>query len=72
MAILHAHPWHATIVLALLGIAVILIWSVPPKVNPNAEPAWQAWPVSLIAWILLVYLWRFAALAKKNKTDGEP
>jgi hypothetical protein len=59
-------------VLTLLGIAGLLIWSVPPKAHPKADPAWQAWPVGLIAWILIIYLWRFEALAKKNKTDGEP
>jgi hypothetical protein len=69
MAILHAHPWHTTIVLTLLGIAGVLIWSVPPKAHPNAEPAWQAWPVAIIALTLLVYLWRFEALTKEDKID---
>jgi hypothetical protein len=69
MAIIQSHPWHATIVLTLLGIAGVLFWTVPPKVHLKAEPAWQAWPISLIAWILVVYLWRFEELTKRNKTD---
>jgi hypothetical protein len=72
MAIIRAHPWHTTIVLALLGIAGVLFWSLPPKVNPKAEPAWQAWPIGVIAWILVVYLWRFETLTKENGTDEEP
>jgi hypothetical protein len=72
MAIIRSHPWHTTFVLALLVIAGVLIWSVPPKVNPKAEPAWQAWPVALIALILLVYLWSFDELTKKANGEGEP
>jgi len=71
MAIIRAHPWHTTIVLALLGIAGVLIWSVPSKAHPKAEPAWQAWPVGIIAWILVVYLWRFGTLTKESRTDEE-
>jgi hypothetical protein len=71
LAIIRAHSWHTAIVLTLIGIAGVLIWSVPPRVNPKAEPAWQAWPIGLIAWILIVFLWRFEALAKKpnGQTD---
>jgi hypothetical protein len=72
MAIIRTHPWHTAIVSTLLVIAGVLFWSVPPKVNPKAEPAWQAWPIGIIAWILVVYLWRFETLTKEGKTDGEP
>jgi len=71
MAIIRAHPWHTGIVLTLLGIAGVLFLSVPDKTTPKAEPVWQAYPIALIAGILVVYLWRFETLTKEDKTDGE-
>jgi hypothetical protein len=72
IAILRSHPWHTTVVLTLLGIAGVLIWSVPPKVHPKAAPGWQVWPVALIAGILFVYVCYFAEWVKKNMPESEP
>jgi hypothetical protein len=72
MAIIRAHPWHTTLIITLLIIAGVLFWTVPLKVNPKAEPVWQAWPIGFIAFILLVYLWSFDELTKKANIEDEP